>query len=161
LFYQQLKEVSLLYPLYAQKLEPAKTYSWQVKALKGQKMICSSEVWQFTLAGSFAEEPAAGEPGLFFTLHADPQPSTWVVCEGDYLFFTVVTGKNVNRQIDYVICDNNNANEAVLSGSKYPMTITYGKNLYSLPVNKLQRDGHYTLHVKTHDGEGYLHFVKK
>lgn len=161
LFYQQLKEVSLLYPLYAQKLEPAKTYTWQVKALQGPKVICHSEVWQFTIAGSFADDPATVEPGLFFTLHTDPQPSTWVTAEGDYLFFTVTTGKNVNQQIDYTVYDNNRANEAVLTGRKYAMTISYGKNLYSLPINKLQHDGHYTLHVKTADGVGYLHFVKK
>jgi len=160
LYNEKTINTDISYPLFARKLEKGKSYSWQVKAIKDNRIVTESEIWVFTIGSNQQDTIIEENPDVFLTLNPEPIPSHWVNIKGDYLYFTVKTEFDVNRNVNYAIYSSSSENSIVISGKKSPLTIEYGKNLYSLSVADLKNNGKYSLHVKTDAGTQYLNFIK-
>lgn len=160
-FYETVANTYTPYPVYSKKLEPGKTYAWQVKALENKRDVAVSELWVFSVYKQKPDEITDDETQVFLTLSSEPVPDKWVYVEGNYLYFTVETEKNVSKNVNYSINDAQSNNNIVISGKKQPITITYGKNLYSLPVQNLKKGNKYSLQVKTDSDTRYINFIKK
>lgn len=161
IYYETVANTYTPYPVYSRKLEPGKTYAWQVKAMDNKNVVAVSELWVFSVYMQKPDEIDDNEPPVFLTLRSEPAPDKWVYVEGNYLYFTIETEKNVSKNVNYSIYDAQKNNSVVISGKKQPITITYGKNLYSLPVQKLKKGNKYSLEVKTDSETRYLNFIKK
>lgn len=151
-FYQTgLENTMILYPFSARKLEPCKTYAWQVKGTINNQTIIASEVWTFNTPCE-KEIPVPDAPVLV------KQKEDLAVCyvrnntinfayyeeynveEGALLNATIYNSKkeinNTPKQLNLVVNKGYNTFKLnscpdetnLLNGNNYLLVITNGKN---------------------------------